>query len=594
MSINLKGATINVNHGTKKGVIKEEVVTQLKSGILRTKEGSEFHIDDLYNRGKGKFVDLKGGAVKKAPAGKPAAPAPRSDRPAPTAITMKELELKARKINGIEIESFSKKNSTITLADGSIVQLSDVRRAGKGYAADAVTLPADKPSKKPAASKKPDAKPAPDAKGGVTRKAKPAADENADADFGALYGPAGQYNTSDVRGKVIDFDGEDHKVAKTFPSGRCVLENGEEFQVDEVRKTNSGKFAVYSDDYIAELKDLWEQANSKKKPAVEEEEERELTTRDFKKNKTLIQVGKKMQTVAKVFTTGVIETSEGLRIAIADVVRQGSKLVYMTKATDTVKQGGALPKKREVPVQEKRITEVAQFDDETCNDMRDMLREKIRQWMAEEYDVTMVNAFVGQGPDFSTFCFAFAVADSDPKQIAAFVKKQDAQNAASATNSDFDQHQLSEQEEQEEEEHEEEEQEEEEEIPEEEEEVQDADFPADAVFETESEETSFPEDISELMETAVPRMARTIATPKFQKAMRGAAEAWYGSQDVFDMFNFYIEPGHTVTIEEDVYMLIGLRDDKAALINVERETLKAIDFDKLAAICEENGIELQA
>ena len=449
----LKGQTVNVNHG-KKGVFKETVKTVLRNGTVRTEEGSEFNTADMYNKGKGKFVDLKGGVVKKTTAA--AAPAAKAERPAPPTITFKELEEKARKINGIEIESLKRKEGTVVLADGSTVAIGDISRKGKGYGADVVT-PAPKAGKKTAAVKaatekapvktsgvKPAAKTAAPAKtGGAVKKAKAApADDNA-FDEGALYGPAGQYETSDVRGKVIDFNGDDVKVVKTFSSGRCVLESGDEFQADEIRKRHDGRFCVYSDEYIDELKELHEQANTRAK-AIQKAKDtpKPVTSRSFKKNVTQVLVGKKMQTVARVLTTGVVVMDSGLRIAIADIEQQGAKLVYGGAASTNQKAGGALPKTREVPPFEKKIVRVSEFDDDTAQDICDLLEENVRKIMAGEYDVQLVSSFAGRGTEFCTVAFSFAIADADPARIQEMVARQRAENFADDENSDTDAHQL--------------------------------------------------------------------------------------------------------------------------------------------------------
>ena len=602
MSKEFVGVTINVNHGGRKGLVKEAVVTQLKNGTLRTKEGSEFNVADLYNKGKGKFVDLKGGVTKKPAAAKAAAapaPAARNERPAPAAVTAAELREKARRINGIEIESVLPKAGVVKLVDGSKIAIADIQRKGKGYVSEVVETEPKAKTKAPAAKAAPAAKTTPAKKtvGGVTKKVK-ASDDNQGPKFdGALFGPAGQYETKDVRGKVIDFNGEDAKVKSTFNSGRCVLEDGTEFQIDEVRMTNSGKFCVYSDDYINELKELWEQANVRKAPAkAEKEDDAPVTTRDLKKNTSQVVVGKRSQVVARVFTNGTIELDSGLRIHVSDISRSGAKFVY--GGAQVQKSGGALPKTREVPPSQKKIIRVSEFDTDTAGDIRDMLEEKIREWVATEYDINLVSGFAGAGSDICTFAFSFAVADADPKHVKAIVDRQRAENFADDTETDLDHHQLTqldddrpEDEEEEEEEPEEEEELEEEELEEEEETEEDEDFPQEEIFEV--AESSFPDDISKLLEDATDRMKRVVKNPKFQGAMLKTATAWYKSQDAYTAFSYGIEPGSTVELKDQTYLFIGLRPDGAiALINVASEMLKTLSFDEFTQVCEDNDIEL--
>jgi len=649
MSTNLTGKAINVNHG-KKGVVKETVIKHLKSGIIRTKEGSEFHVDDVYNKGRGVFVDLKGGAAKKAPAKETAStPAPtssRSERPAPPAVTADELE--GKKINGVEVKRLLRKSGRVELVDGSTFNLSDVRRKGKGFACDAEPHESEGATSGKTSSKPADKKPAgkktaetASTKGGVTKKAnaKKNEDETDDADHGgnfdgALYGPAGQYETSDVRGKVIDFDGEDKKVVSTYKSGRCVLDDGTEFQIDEVRKTKSGKFAVYSDDYIDELRDLWEQANKKPAKAPKQEDDNSpVTTRDLKKNVTQIVVGKKSQTVSRIFNTGTVELDSGIRFHVSAIKRVGAKLVYEDAAAQQ-KSGGALPKNREVPPSEKKVIKVSEFDDDTSNDLRDLVEQLVRTGVLKEYDIDVVSVFAGRGTEFCTVAISFAVPGTSQEEIQGFVERQRRENFADDSESDLDQHQLSddpleEEEPEEEEEVEEEEPEEEEEVeeeeeteeeeteeeeteeeeePEEEEELEEEEEPEEEEELEEEEdfsesqtfapdaETMFPEDATEYVNDATSRMAAIVPTGKYQKAMRAAAEAWYASQDVFTAFGYNVEPGFTVKVEDQDYLLIGLREKNGemipGLINVETQMLKTMSYDDFTNVCEENGIEV--
>jgi hypothetical protein len=608
-TVNHAGRTLNIisRKGTPKETkVQEVIVKHLTSkGIIRTESGAEYPAADLYNRGKGLFIDVAGkGATAKAPAenskkataaAAPAAKAPAGRAPA-AAVTADELD--GKKVNGVAVEKQIRSKGIVVLADGQRIELANVVRKGKGF------VTTDNKTAVPASAVKAAAtKGGAVAKGGVTAKPAKAAKASTAANaVDTLFSAPGLLTTKDIRGKVVAIDGEDYTVETTYKSGRCVTESGEEFQIEDVRKSLvGGGFAVISDEYAEELEELHAAALAKaaaaKKPAA--------VSRNEVKNQAL-KVGKVTHTVTKTFKNNTVETDRGFKCSVDEIARDGSGFVYTGK--DLPRTGTAVPRNRTAPSQTVKKLDVDAFDYDTTLDVKDHLRECVLMGLQEAYNIDLVSATATQnGSNMMTVTFAFAATDANKADIArkvkelenGFAKLQESQGHVAPTGkpADFESHELLEQEEDEEEEPEVDEEEEPESFEEEEESDDEEEEPEtfddedeeeeepESFEEEEEDEKTFPLDVTELVENAKARLEKLMPG----RNITAYVKLWYATQDVFDIIGYEIEPGHTVAMEDKQYILVGLnKDGSPLLVGMDKPVAKAgVNLESLLAAVQE-------
>lgn len=579
-TVNLAGRKLNIV--TRKGTPKETKTQELivkhltSKGIIRTESGAEYNAAETYNVGKGLFINVGKAAAAAKPAAEnskkataapaPAAKAPAAGRAPAAAVTADELD--GKKVNGVPVEKQIRSKGIVVLEGGERIELANVVRRGKGFVTvDAAGTPAPK-----APAPKAPVKGGATAKGGAVAKAPKAKSV-------ALYSEPGLLTTKDVRGQIVVIDGEENTVATTYKSGRVVTEEGNEFQIEDVRTAVAGGFAVCSDKYLAELEALHQAAAAAAKAPAKKAS---AVTRSEVKNQEL-KVGKVTHTVTKTFKNNTVETDRGFKCSVEEIARDGSGYVYTGK--DLPRTGTAVPRNRQAPTPTVQKLDVDAFDYDTTCDVKDHLRECILIGLKETYNIDLVSATATQnGSNMMTITFALAATDANKADIARKVKElengfanlQKAQGHVSpAPAVDFEQHELVDQEEEEEEpenfddEEEEEEPEtfddEEEESDEEEDEEPETfdneDVPAN--FEEEQEdEATFPLDTSELVANASARLAKLMPG----RNVTAYIKMWYATQEVFDVIGYEIEPGHTVAMDDKQYVLVGLNMDGTPLL----------------------------
>jgi hypothetical protein len=575
---NLVGLTINVEHGGKKGTVKEEVVKHLKNGTVRTAQGSEFQADQVRNVGRGKVVTLgktAGGAKPKVVASAATentrkAPA---ERPAPAAVLVSELE--GKKVNGSAVVKISKRNATVELETGEVINVADVKRVGRGFATESNS-----------------AAPAPKANGGARAKAKPAADE----------GEA--VTNNDIRATVkagglkIRIDGKLHTIISTVTGEKFKTDKGYKGQTGEIRNVG-GKYVLETAEYKAA------QAPAPAPKAEVKGREPAPITRAELKGKN-ITVGDVVHVIEKTLKSDEVVTDKGMRFAVADVARKGRGYIYTGEIAS--KKGGAVPRARTAPEPVSKIVEVAAFDYDTVADVRDLLEKAIRTALADAYDVDVAGTFVQFEDQMATISFQISTADAPASLVKAKVESFRAGMEAQAIEApapaskgpkageDFAPSDLVDEEDEDEEENEEEEnldsEEDEDEFAEEtdgeenldsEEDEDDTDFPEE---EEENAEIAFPEDTTQLVENGVARLAKFFPG----KNMNGFVSRWYASQEAFDAIGYDLEPGMTVTIDDADYALVGLKTDgNVMLVNAKTSAARpAVDLDALQIIVAED------
>lgn len=572
MSINLVGVFVNVQHKANGEHVKEEVIKQLKDGTCITTEKTRFNAADHYRRGKGYYVDMVGGAATKPE---------KNDRATPPAITFALLE--GKKINGQEVTAFKKRDNKVILADGSVLDLSDIRRQGKGFVCDAAVIPAESKKRKPKVELH-DAEPAKtQTKGGAKAKVKKDSQSG-----GELYGPAGQYTRNDIRGQVIDVDGEETVVKTVYTNDRFLTEDGQKFHTDEVRKRHDGVFCVYSSAYIEEMAALRAAASAPKPPKknkVPKAPVGEVTTKEIKDQE--ITIGDEIHVVESIYPSGNVKTDEGFKFHISQVERSGSDYIYVGPLKDSQK-GGALPESKAAPAPASSVLDVPAYDRDTVSDIRTLIADAVAKALAETYNVDIAGVFVAYREENMTVSISLGATGADKAQLEAIAQRQKALLHTDSEPRNFDKKELTKPAHPEDEE-EEEEVEEDEEVEEEVEEEEDSEF-ADIsqVFDQEGDDVpfdqegdvSFPVDVTELVEAATARLARSF--PKLN--LTAYVRKWYESQDVFDAIEYNVEPGNTITTDTSDYVLIGLDNSGTplmvnALSNKSRKGVSLTDIN---------------
>jgi hypothetical protein len=571
------GKKLNVE--SRKGVHQETILKQLNTkGIVRTEEGNEYNIADLRKKGRGLFVTAAGAGKAKAGS---AAPAENSRKPAErtaTAVTLDEID--GRKIDGLAVVKVARRTGMITLEDGSVVEIANVSRKGRGYVTEGAAAPAPKVA------------------GGARAKAKP-------ADAGSTVTNADIRPAVKAGGLKIRIDGKLHTIVSTVTGEKFKTDKGYKGETGEIRNVG-GKYVLETAEYKAANAPAPTPA-AKAADAKPSRAPAPIKRADLKgKN---IAVGDVTHVVEKTFKDDTVETNKGFRFSVADVARKGRGFIYTGELSE--KKGGAVPRQRPAPEPVSQIVEVGAFDYDTVADVRDLLEKAVRAALADAYDVDVSGSLVQYEDQIATISFQIHTADAPAalvkSKIEAFRANMEEQASgtpapkgnpkAKLNGDDFNPSELADEDDEDDEEEDapnpvvasddddadfpDEDDSDADDADDEDESEDDADFP-----DEEPAEIAFPEDATQLVESGVGRLSKLFPT----KTMTGFVTRWYASQEAFDAVEYEIEPGMTIVIDGEDYALGGLKPDGSVLlVNVKTAAARSnVDLDALQILVEED------
>lgn len=523
------GKSINVI--TRKGTNKETVVKELKSkGIVRTDAGNEYQITDLFNRGRGVFVDLTAG--KSAPAKEKSESKPASTGYVAKAVELSELE--GRKIDGVAVARIKRAAKQIVLEDGTVVELADVRRVGKGYTAGG-EAPAKAAPKK--AATKPAAKQAPKA-GGAAKK--PAA-------------KAEEIDIRKIKGEEILIDGESEEIVKVFTSGNLKTDTGRKLAVTDLVRNADGVLVLQSDEEEEELEDELNFDDGEGLTVPENISEL--------KGKEIYVDGDPLKVVAINKSKNQVRLSNDQIIDVSSIEVEDDVFVAETPRSSVIP-------KREFPLANTGKMPVVAFDGESAADIADFSENAVRAAMGKKfaYDIPLITSIAVAGDEFLCVGLYFATTDATESEIAAKIaeiRKSHGLGAPSqvvAAASD-DEPQFDAEDEDEEEE-------------------EDDEASTEFDFEEEEEETN----VEELIANSVEAL-HTM----FGVNAKSYVERWFASEEAMDSIGTDILPGIT-TLEQDgaEYVLFGLdnkdnivvvkttKNDKGNMVRLDNVTMASL------------------
>src|SRR5690606_5550644 len=348
MSQDLIGRTLNVVDA--KGNKAQEKILKFvrRDNTVTTDAGNTYPAASIFNKGRGIFVEVKKvGKAAAAASTKPASTKPASTKPAAKAATISAAELEGKKISGIEVVQVSSRRGIVTLSNGQVIQLADIRRVGRGYAAD------------------------------VEVEEEEDDEETIDQESN---GYTAVTSTDEVRGQEIAVGDAWLAVVKTFKSGNVELEDGQRINISD----------IYIEDETGDLMYMPEEEET------EEEEDEELPEPP-RRAKEKANVGGAKPKVAqidlsapkklrgmKIIVDGVediiaasrtaknqVVLESGAVLDVSKIKQEGSDLVY-----DSAVKRSALPKIGSEPkAREMKVRAVNAFDTETCADIRDIAEE---------------------------------------------------------------------------------------------------------------------------------------------------------------------------------------------------------------------------
>lgn len=520
------GKSINVI--TRKGTNKETVVKELKSkGIVRTDAGNEYQITDLFNRGRGVFVDLTAG--KSAPSkDKP------ESKPAATGYVAKAIEiaeLEGRKIDGVAVARIKRVAKQIVLEDGTVVELANVRRVGKGY-----TAGGEAPAK--AAPKKAATKPA---------------DKQAPKAGGAEKKPAAKAEEIDIRkikGEEILIDGESEEIVKVFPSGNLKTDTGRKIAVTDLIRNADGVLVLQSDE--EEEEELEDELNF--------DDGEDLTVPENiseLKGKEIYVDGDPLKVVAVNKSKNQVRLSNDQVIDVSSIEVEDDVFVAETPRSSVIP-------KREFPLANTGKMPVVAFDGESAADIADFSENAVRAAMGKKfaYDIPLITSIAVAGDEFLCVGLYFATTDATESEIAAKIAEirkshglgapSQVVSAAASDEPQFDA----------------------------EDEEEDDEASTEFDFEEEEEETN----VEELIANSVEAL-HTM----FGVNAKAYVERWFASEEAMDSIGTDILPGIT-TLEQDgaEYVLFGLdnkdnivvvktaKNDKGNMVRLDNVTMASL------------------
>ena len=520
------GKSINVI--TRKGTNKETVVKELKTkGIIRTDAGNEYQIADIFNRGRGVFIDLTAG--KSAPAKEKSESKPASTGYVAKAVELSELE--GRKIDGVAVARIKRAAKQIVLEDGTVVDLADVRRVGKGYTAGG-EAPAKAAPKK--AATKPAAKPAPKAGGAAKKPAK-----------------AEAIDIRKIKGEEILIDGESEEIVSIYPSGNLKTDTGRKLAVTDLVRNADGVLVLQSDEEEEELEDELNFDDGEGLTVPENISEL--------KGKEIYVDGDPLKVVAINKSKNQVRLSNDQIIDVSSIEVEDDVFVAETPRSSVIP-------KREFPLANTGKMPVIAFDGESAADIADFSENAVRAAMGKKfaYDIPLITSIAVAGDEFLCVGLYFATTDASESEIAAKIaeiRKSHGLGApsqvVSAVASDEPQFDA-----------------------EDEEEEEDDEASTEFDFEEEEEEIN----VEELVENSVEAL-QTM----FGVNAKAYVERWFASEEAMDSIGTDILPGIT-TLEQDgaEYVLFGLdnkdnivvvktaKNDKGNMVRLDNVTMASL------------------
>lgn len=527
-----EGKQLNVvrNGTTEKELIKRELKTK---GIVRTEEGNEYAIDEIYKRGRGIFVEVKGKGGARAKT-KPA-PAPKQT-PAVKEVTIADVE--GKKIDGREVVKVQRSAKKVKLEDGTLVDLADIRRVGRGFTADLPAIDA-----------------APKAKtGGARAKVK--------AEVSEEVPPLAK-----LKGKTVVINGEEETVERVFKSGKLVTDAGTEFQYDEL-EINDGVLSI---------------------PADEEEYDEELELdEDYSVPELVDMKGETIQIDGEEFKVSAVAQKSGrLKLDNGDVVDYSDVQADETDGSLFIEtdRPAIVPKRTVASVVPGRMP-VDVFDAETGADIADVVETSAREAISKLYKTELITSIAVVDNQYLCVGLYFAADGVSAKEIAAKIAEiRKSHSVAPTTVVENEEPELEDEEELEDELDDELDEELEDELDEEQEEQDEygLDFEDDSEDEEELEEETesdvdfefddAPEDGPDY-EALVENSVDALKT-MFNVNAEAFVLRWFESEEVEQSIGLDILPGIT-TLEQGKkeYVLMGL-DDKGNIVVVETQKSSA-------------------